>query len=244
MDRNFQGNIRACVVRRAYLTPEGDRVVDVQDGPNVYARVAVLDLVGGAESFLALPAQTEPNGSANGPLALVAFTFGLTPRPYVLGFLPASQSRSSFTAQTQTAGQVPAFAAVGAGELRVQGGRVGVDAHGGPFFDGTGAGQPVSVAVPEGAALRVQIARRIEGGALEDVAPVSAHVPLGEAQQAYLSAQLVAKLNDVAAQVQIVRAALAGLGVTLPPWTWVPAQEPDASQLAAALLVSSRSVGG
>lgn len=244
MDRNFQGNVRACVVRRAYLTPEGDRVVDVQDGPNLYLAVPVLDLVGGAESFLALPAQVQAQGTSNGPLAQVAFTFGLVPRPVVVGFLPASQSRSSFTSDAQAAGSVPSFASPSSGELRVNGGRVGVDAHGGPFVDGTVSGQPVSVAVPEGAALRVQIARRLEGGALEDVAPVSAHVPLGEAQQAYTQAQLVAKINDLGAQVQVLRAALAGLEVVLPPWVWVPSVGPDASQLAAALLISSRSVAG
>ncbi len=244
MDRNFQGNVRACAVRRSYLTQEGDRVVDVQDGPNVFERVPMLDLVGGSTSFLALPAQVEAQGTSNGPLALVMFTFGLVPRPVVVGFLPASQSRSSFTSDAQAAGSVPSFASPSAGELRVEGGRVGVDAHGGPFVDGTVSGQPVSVAVPEGAALRVQIARRLEGGALEDVAPVSAHVPLGEAQQAYTSAQLVAKINELGEQVQVLRAALVALGVALPPWVWVPSAAPDASQLAAALLISSRSVAG
>jgi len=243
MDRGNPGAVRACVVLRSYTGPQGDRLLDLQDGPNVYERVPQLDLIGGARSFLALPAQTQQDGAGVGALAVVSWTQGSLPRPVVLGFLPSSQSREAFTEQAQTAAGVPAFASVRAGELRVQDGRVGVGEDGAPFVDATLSAQSFNVAVVEGEALRVEIARRLADGALEAVAPVNERVPLGLAQQAYLDAQVVAKINDLAAQVALLRAAVATLGVTLPPWGWTPAAPPDASQLAAALLVSSKPLG-
>jgi hypothetical protein len=129
------------VVVRAYLTPQGDRVVDLQDGPNVYRAAPVVDGVGGAQSFLSLPV-VDGSSTGTGSLAVVAFTQGLAPRPVVLGFLPASQSRAGFTSEAQAAQGVPAFASLQAGELRVAGGRVGVGENGAPFVERKGVSSP------------------------------------------------------------------------------------------------------
>jgi hypothetical protein len=127
--------------------------------------------------------------------------------------------------------------------IRVAGGRVGVGENGAPFVDSTLSGAGVNVAVADGQRLRLTLATRAQDGSLVDAAPVSEAVPLGLAQQSWMNAELVGKINNLAAQMAIVRAALTGLGVVLPPWTWTPATPPGPDLLSDAVDLSSKARG-
>jgi hypothetical protein len=215
--------IRVMRVRRSYALADGTPVVDVFDaygGLYIGVRFATFG-GGGVDRFLHFPPSGGPEATEGeihgGPNAEVLCAFTDTPRPqvYVVGVLPNVRN----SARTGRTGEVGTEdAAVSWGDARVVWGD-----------DGT-------LRLDVGTAARVQVAHteRNPAGDLSQTHPVTERLLLGRAWQTYTRDELVAKINELGAQVSTLTAAVLLLTTQLRTPTAPP--PPDATAWAALLV--------